>query len=72
MAEFRFKKSSAIDPSWPLIDLPDARPYLRGNGPHTYSCTACGNPLLVNVEISLPQNVAIVCGKCRTTLTFDV
>ena len=72
MAEFRLKPVDVVDPQLPMIELPDARPYLIGSGPHDYLCGACGNGLLLKTEVVLPQRVIIVCGKCRGPLVFDL
>lgn len=57
---------AAIDNSMPVIDLPDARPFATGDGPHDYLCGTCRNVLLSKVEIFEPQRVTVICGKCRT------
>ena len=67
MAVYRLKPVAVPDDRMPVITLPDARPFARGNGPHDYLCGTCANPLLSCVELVTPQNVVIVCGKCRTS-----
>jgi hypothetical protein len=64
--DYLLKPVVAIDKTMPVIDLPDARPFAVGNGPHDYLCGECRNVLLSKVEIPKPQRVMVVCGKCRT------
>jgi len=64
--EHLLKPVSAVDSTLPVIDLPDARPFATGNGPHDYLCGKCRNVLLSKVEIQKPQRVMVVCGRCRT------
>jgi hypothetical protein len=71
MAEFRLKPVAVVDRMLPVIDLPDARPFLVGNGPHDYLCSSCDNGLLLKIDITLPQNVIIICGKCRSAMVLD-
>jgi hypothetical protein len=66
MAEYRLKPAATIDPRLPVIDLHDGRPFATGNGPHDYLCGACGNGLMLKLEIALPKDVLVICGTCRT------
>jgi hypothetical protein len=64
--EYLLKPVAGVDNTMPVIDLPDARPFATGNGPHDYLCGRCRNVLLSKVEFQKPQRVTVVCGKCRT------
>ena len=66
LLEYVLKPVAVIDKTLPVIDLPDARPFASGNGPHDYLCGTCRNVLLSKIELPKPQRVIVVCGKCRT------
>jgi hypothetical protein len=66
VAEYLLKTVSEVDRKTPVIDLPDARPFATGNGEHDYLCGGCRNVLLHRVELPRPQQVTMICGKCRT------
>lgn len=71
MATYVFKSVSVVDKRLPVIDLPDPRPFMTGDGPHDYCCGGCRNVLLQRVEMARPQKVTIVCGRCRGANAMD-
>lgn len=64
--QYVLKPVAEIDDTMPIIDLPNAKPFATGNGPHDYLCGNCRNVLMGKVEIPTPQRVTVICGKCRT------
>ena len=64
--QYLLKPVAAVDDTMPVIELPDARPFATGNGPHDYLCGHCRNVLMSKVELLTPQRVTMICGKCRT------
>ena len=65
MTEYFLKPIEKPSCRGPIIDLPDARPFATGNGPHDYLCGRCRNVLFRKIEVPRAQPVTVICGKCR-------
>jgi LSD1 subclass zinc finger protein len=57
------KKPAAGTASVMVLD--HAGPMVIGEGPLTFVCGGCRNPLLVRVEPGSVQGIVIKCGKCQ-------